>query len=187
MMASVALDALLTDNAAAVAELASVVDRIDGRLWFAPVRAGGWTAAQHVAHVALAYHAAIGDVRDGRAALPIGNRWQRRLWWAVGLSQVVWFRRLPAGVEAPAEIRPPAESPAREATLQDLDASSAEFDRVMRDAWIQRRGHKVRHPYFGKISLRQTVVLCAVHTRHHTRLLGRLRPLGGVDSSDPLR
>jgi hypothetical protein len=173
-MTAAELARLLRLNASAITELKAVAERIDAGVWGVPLRPGAWTPAQHVVHAALAYDGVVGDVRDGLVAQPVGTRWRRSFWRAVGLSQILWLRRLPSGVAAPVEIQPPAESPDRAAAIHELDESFAEFQTVMRRAWMDAPSHKLRHPYFGDTSLRHTLVLCAVHTRHHARLLHRV-------------
>ena len=167
------MERLLRDDAAAARELTDVANRFTVDAWSAPLTPGGWTPAQHVVHVALAHRGIVHDVRDGVTARLRGSPRQRTWWRIAGLSQVLWLRHLPGGAQAPREIVPPDESPSVAAAIEELNASVVELAEVMRRAIERSTNHRVQHPYFGWITLRQTVVLSAVHTRHHTKLLRR--------------
>jgi hypothetical protein len=173
MMTRDDMERLLHDDAAAARELAEAATRFSAGVWSTPLTPGGWTAAQHVVHVALAHRGIVHDVRDGVRARLRGSPRQRGWWRIAGLSQVLWLRRLPGGAQAPREIVPPAESPPCAAAIQELEASVVELAAVMRQAMTRSPEHCVQHPYFGSITLRQTMVVSAVHTRHHAKLLRR--------------
>jgi hypothetical protein len=164
----------LITNAEAANELVVAAAQLSHVEWTTPTRAGGWTPAQHVVHVALAYRNAVADVRDGRRAKLLGTPLRRQVWRVVGLTQVLWLHFLPAGIASPDELIPPSEARPREAVVAELIESVAEFDAAMRDAHLTRPDYRLAHPYFDKISLRSTAILCAVHTRHHAKLLRRL-------------
>src|SRR6201999_3143861 len=124
-----------------------------------------WSPAQHVVHVTLAYQNAIADLRGERRAKLLGTRLHRTLWRAVGLTQVVWLRRLPGGVTSPDELVPPPFVAGRARVVGELLESVAAFEAVMREAHASRPHYELRHPYFDMISLRTAALLCAVHTR----------------------
>jgi hypothetical protein len=124
-----------------------------------------------VNHVVLVYESAVGDVRDGRSVRLIGTSRQRRHWRWLGLTQILWLDRLPTGAPSPHEFLPPAESQERNALTERLHAATNEFDSAMRQAWVKHPRHRVLHPYFGAVSLRQAIRICDVHTRHHSAAL----------------
>ena len=136
-------------------------------------RSEGWTPAQQVNHVVLTYRAMTHDVRDGRRAEFIGTEQQRRRWRLLGLVQIYLRGTLPAGAPAPREVRPPDYSPDRATLLGELRLVLDEFERTMRSAARDRPAHRVAHPYFGWLSLRQAVRISGVHTRHHAAALER--------------
>jgi hypothetical protein len=115
----------------------------------------------------------VRDVRDGCRTQLKGSHTQRAFWRIAGLGQVMWLDRLPSGASAPREIVPSDASPAREVALRELDLTFREFQIALRDAFARAPAYRVQHPYFGAITLRQTLVLSAVHTRHHVTLLRR--------------
>jgi hypothetical protein len=166
-----ALESLLADNRAAVDELTRVAADIPRKDWARPLGEEKWSAAQHVQHIVLAYETMVRDIRHGQRAQLKGTANQRRLWRLVGLPQVLWMRRLPRGAPSPREMRPSDSPPVRPALLAQLRDAVDDFDSAMRVAWRGTPGHRVLHPYFGEISLRQALVLAAVHTRHHIATL----------------
>jgi hypothetical protein len=168
-----AMKSELIRNHEAVDAFSIVVEDIPVNAWAARSSPERWTPAQQVNHVVLAYRAMIHDVRDGRHAQFIGTARQRRIWRLFGLSQVMFLGRLPPGAPAPREIRPPDYSPDRTTMLRELRSALDDFERTMRSASRDRSRHRVAHPYFGWLSLRQAVRVCAVHTHHHAELLKR--------------
>lgn len=93
------------------------------------------------------------------------------MWRLFGLSQVIWFGRIPPGAQAPRELRPTDEPRERGSVLDELREQLEEFDAAIRHAWRTKPGHRAAHPYFGALSLRQAIRVCEVHTRHHSALL----------------
>jgi hypothetical protein len=176
MVEAAALDAYqrtLIDNSAAAEELVGAAGQFSAARWSTATRPGGWTPAQHVVHVTLAYRNAVADMRGGTRARLRGTHAKRLFWRALGLPQVLYLRRLPPGVESPSEFRPPKKSPPREQAIGNLRASVAEFVTAMTETRATRPDYALQHPYFEMISLRSTAILCAVHTRHHAKLLTR--------------
>jgi hypothetical protein len=158
------LRSLLAENRAAVHAMLAAAQAV--RDWDSPLRPGAWSAGQHVVHVTLAYDGFIRDVRDGVPLALIGSSRQRLMWRLFGLPQVLWFGHLPAGAKSPRELRPPSSVVPRQTALETLNESVREFERVANTAASQAR-RSILHPYFGGLSLLQSVRLCAVHTRHH--------------------
>jgi len=161
----------LIRNHAAIDALALAAESMPSDAWTRRPSSEGWTPAQQVNHVVLTYRAMTHDVRDDRRAAFIGTAAQRRKWRLLGLAQIYFRGTLPRGAPAPREVRPPDYSPDRATLLRELRSSVDEFERTMRSAARNRPGHRVAHPYFGWLSLRQAVRVCAVHTRHHLAAL----------------
>jgi hypothetical protein len=61
-------------------------------------------------------------------------------------------------------------SPDRSQIVRELRGRVAEFATAARDT-AGKTPRSVLHPYFGPVSLRQTIVACIVHTRHHAEFL----------------
>jgi len=163
----------LIRNHAAVDAFALAAESIPLDIWGRRATDKHWTPAQQVNHVVLTYRAMTHDVRDGRRAEFIGTDQQRRRWRLLGLAQIYLRGTLPAGAPAPREVRPPDYSPDRATLLGELRLVLDEFERTMRSAARDRPAHRVAHPYFGWLSLRQAVRISGVHTRHHAAALER--------------
>jgi hypothetical protein len=161
----------LIRNHAAVDAFAIAAESVPSGAWAARPSAEHWTPAQQVNHIVLTYRAMTHDVRDGRRAEFIGTEQQRRQWRLMGLAQIYFRGALPAGAPSPREVRPPDYSPDRATLLRELRGAVDEFERTMRSAAHNRPAHRVAHPYFGWLSLRQAVRVSTVHTRHHIAAL----------------
>ena len=175
MSGNATLDQLLADNHAAVDAFITTAEGVPRRQWTQPLAEEKWSPAQHVHHVALAYEAMARDVSGGERAKLIGTPFKRRLWRLGGLTQILWRRKLPSGATSPREMRPPETSPVPAALFAQLRHAVESFDSALRTAWVGCPNHKVQHPYFGDISLRQALVLIAVHTRHHRAAIAGAR------------
>ena len=108
---------------------------------------------------------------------PIGTRWKRLIWRAIGLNSVVHLRKLPTGARAPRESRPPDVAADRESLLATFTARVAEFETVFAESWRETPKKRMTHPYFGMISLRQAIAMSEVHLRHHAGFLRASAPL----------
>jgi hypothetical protein len=163
---------LIADNRAAMDEFITVLSAVPERDWTKPSGEGRWSPAHHGMHIALAFEAFVRDARGGTPARLLGTPLKRRMWRLVGLSQVMWLARLPGGVKAPREVRPPDVPADRATVLDDLRARLRDFEAAANEVAVS--GRRLTHPYFGAISLREAMVLCAVHTRHHAALVRRM-------------
>src|SRR5207247_2778015 len=90
--------------------------------------------------------------------------------WRV-LPQVRASGRMPRGVRAAREARPP-EQPGDQATLlAELRAQVAEFEAAIMEMQRSQPRRRVTHPYFNFLTLSELVKLCTVHVRHHMAFL----------------
>ena len=165
------LDRLLASHRAAVVEFLSRADRVPLSRWNTPRGPGKWTPGQEVMHVTLTYEAFIRDLRGGQAMALRGSRWQRMIWRAIGLTSVLRLRRIPVAARAPRESRPPETVAGPKALLADFRARVNEFESVYVDVWRAAPEKRMTHPYFGMLSLAQSMTMVDVHTRHHAAFL----------------
>lgn len=173
MTSEATLDRLMADHRAAVKELVERASLVPPSRWNAPRGPGKWTPGQEVKHVILAYEAFIRDLRGGPPMRLIGTWWKRIIWRAIGLTSILLFKRIPAAARAPRESRPTEESGTAAVLLADLRGRVAEFETVYADSWRTTPGQRMTHPYFGTLSLKQSMTMIAVHTRHHAAFLER--------------
>lgn len=137
--------------------------------WARAARRGGWSPAQVVEHVALAYELSAADLRgEGAMRARVGPAYQRVLRWVL-LPHVLFHRSIPVRAQAPREIRPGERPSPRDVLLLRLQRAAAAFEREAERA--HQTGARARHPYFGPISALQALRFAAVHTLHHARQL----------------
>jgi hypothetical protein len=162
---------LLADHAVAVSEFVARAGAIADSDWDAPRGDGKWSPAQETKHLALGYEAFARDLRGGTHLRLKGKWWQRRLWRWRALPRILATNRLPLGVRAPREVRPPERPGDRSTLLAELRANVSEFEAAIVNAEETEPRRRVTHPYFNTLSLRELVKLCTVHARHHTSFL----------------
>jgi hypothetical protein len=162
---------LLADHGAAVRDFVARAGAIRPIEWDVPRGDGKWSPAQETKHLALGYEAFARDLCGGTPLRLKGRWWQRRLWRWRALPTILATDRLPTGVRAPREVRPP-ERPGEQSTLiAELRARVAEFEAAVVNAERTEPRRRVTHPYFNTLTLPELVKLCAVHARHHLAFL----------------
>jgi len=164
-------DALVADNAAAVAEFAARAAAIPPDRWDVARAPGKWTPAQETKHVSLGYQAFVRDLRGEGALRLKGRWWQRRLWRWLILPAILADGRITRHAPAPREVRPGDRPGDRTSLLSELTDSVAGFEAMILKTHGANRRRRVTHPYFNGLTLEQLLRLCAVHTRHHAAYL----------------
>jgi len=167
------LEQLTRVHRAAVDDFTSRARALDDETWFTPRAAGKWTPAQEARHLVLTYRAFIDDLRGERRLALKGTWWHRRIWRLFGLSVIKYAGRIPRAVRAPREVRPQAENTPRDALLLELASEVDSFERMFARVWSETPAHTVTHPFFGALSLEDSITVATVHTRHHARFLPR--------------
>lgn len=181
------LEALLAENRTAIGELVGQAQKVPAEFWPQPLAPGGWSPAQHVAHVALAYQALTRELETGEGMRLKGRRWQRWLFRTVFLPRILRRSRIPSGARAPRETRPPDDPGDLSSVIGQLEASVSEFEHALSAAWSERPRTRLNHPYFGAVSLERAARFVPVHTRHHANLIElAAREDGGDDRAAPL-
>jgi hypothetical protein len=102
-----------------------------------------------------------------RVRVPPVQRWILR---HVMLPRLLSSGRFPARARAPSETRPLRTDAGPEEGIATLSGLA---DHFIAELTGRAASGSVRltHAYFGPLSVRQAVRLCAVHTRHHARQL----------------
>lgn len=162
---------LLDDHAASVREFCARAERVGDARWLVPRAEGKWTPAQEARHLILAYEAFLRDATGaGRMQLK-GNWWKRLLWRGVGLTSILWRKRIPKGARAPRESRPEWETAAPGELLPILKSRTAEFVETITRLQKNEPGRTFTHPYFDQMTIEQTFTMLTVHNRHHAAFL----------------
>lgn len=164
--------ALLTQrHDRAVREFVEKARAIGSERWLTPRAEGKWTPAQEVMHLILTYEAFVRQLSHGTTIRLRGTRVQRMIWRAVGMTSILWFKKIPAAVNAPREVRPdPVDTPAAE-LIPRMEELVAAFESTFARVWRDDPGRRLMHPLFGYVSLDQGIRFLTVHTRHHAAFL----------------
>jgi hypothetical protein len=170
-MPAATLDQLLASHRSAADEFLAATEQVAPARWNTPRAAGKWTPGQEVTHVVMVCEAIIRDLRGEAQMRLVGSPWKRFLWRAIGLTSILHLRKLPGGARAPREARPPDVPAERASLVVRFRASVDELEAVLAESWRTTPGRGMTHPYFGTISLRQSITVSEVHLRHHAAFL----------------
>jgi len=162
---------MLDDHAASIREFAAKAERVDASRWLVPRAEGKWTPAQEARHLILAYDALLRDGHGTGKMQLKGNPLKRRVWRLIGLTSILWRRKIPAAVRAPREARPEWEAGSAAELLPTLRARAAELAETITRLQKDEPGRTFTHPYFGEIAIEHTLTFLAVHNRHHAAFL----------------
>jgi len=165
------LEQRVGDHKAAVREFVDRASALDSGQWLTPKAEGKWTPAQEARHLILTYDAIIRDLEGSTILRLRGSAWKRRIWRWIGLSSILWRKRIPVAVTAPRAARPEWETAAASELLPQLRRRADDFDNILSRLWHTEPDRCVTHPMMGMLSLDHTVRLMSVHTRHHAAFL----------------
>ena len=165
------LDALIRDHQAAVREYVERANAIADARWLTPRAEGKWTPAQETRHLILAYEAFCRDLSGSKRMALRGNVARRLLWRLIGLTSILWRKRIPVAVRAPREARPEWEPTERLQLVPELERSANAFHDLFARVWRTDPRRCVTHPFFGALTLDHAIRFSSVHTRHHTAFL----------------
>ncbi len=158
----------VSDSRAAVADLRDAARALPAEVFASPGREGGWSPAEIVEHVAIAYDVARrvleGAERGGvpRLLRPLLRRLVLRPILATGT-----FRR---GAKAPRALRPRSAPGTAEDVVRHLERAAEDLHRALLEAAATGRV-AVDDVYFGRVRLPDYGKLQAAHARHHRRQL----------------
>lgn len=165
------LESLLDDHALAVREFVDRASALGEAQWLTPRAVGKWTPAQETQHVILAYDAFLRQLRDGTPMRQRGSWLRRRIARLVGLTSILWLKRIPVAVNAPREVRPEWIASGRDLLLPELRGRAEQFDAAFAREWRGNPRRRLSHYLFGTLSLDQGIRLVSMHTRHHAAFL----------------
>ena len=175
----------LDDHQAAVRGFIHRAQTLAGDQWLRPRAAGKWTPAQETRHVILTYEAFMRDLNDVERIRLRGTRFRRFIWKAIGLTAILWKGRIIRAVRAPRVTTPEVESAPASELLPALQECATRFESVFSEKWVREPERRISHPFFGLITLDQSIRLAAVHTRHHAALLPAASTLHGGSHATP--
>lgn len=147
-------------------EFIDAAARVDASAWNASRAPEKWTPAQVVEHVRLSY-VMVHDELEGRGGFRVRTSWwkQRLMQWT-HLRRILRTGRMPAGVPAVREIRPPGGPYVQAELLAALRADGERFLNQMATLGAESRV-TVSHPFLGTLHLLEGVNLSTHHMRHH--------------------
>jgi hypothetical protein len=108
-----------------------------------------------------------------------GTWFRRRLARLIGLTSILWWKRIPVAVRAPREVRPESVVAGRDDLLPALRVRTEQFDAAFAREWRDNPRRRISHPLFGALSLDHGIRFVSVHTQHHTALLPPPPPTSG--------
>ena len=162
---------LLDDHAASAREFIAKAERVSAAQWLVPRAEGKWTPAQEARHLILAYDALLRDAGGTGKMRLKGNALKRRIWRLIGLTSILWRKRIPVAARAPKEARPEWEPAPASELLPVFHSRVSEFTEKIVHLQKNEPGKRFTHPYFGDIAIEQTLVFLAVHNSHHAKFL----------------
>ena len=116
----------------------------------------GW----HIEHTLLSINKVTDLLNNSR---PEDYKWKFNMLRVIFLT----FKKIPRGkAKAPKAVRPEREI-TKNSLLMHLSKTRnkiKELNNVSSDRFFE-------HPYFGKLSLRQTMVSIEIHTKHHLKII----------------
>jgi hypothetical protein len=171
------LQSLLSDHALAVREYVGRASAISGARWLTPRAAGKWTPAQETQHLILAYEEFLRQLAEDTPMKPRGNALRRRIARLIGLTSILWRKRIPVAVKAPREVRPVWVTAERDELVPKLRLRAEAFDAAFAGEWRTNPLRRMSHYLFGTLTLDQGIRLVSVHTRHHAAFLPLPVPL----------
>ena len=152
-------------------DLASAAEQVPGEKWLAPRAVGKWSPAEVVEHLNLAFDVLLRELAGGAGMKVRTKLWQRVLLRFTTVPRILRGRGFPKGARAPKEMRPALTSVDQGAAIAGFRDRAARFEA---EATAAHQSGRVRltHAYFGKSSIKNSVLLVARHIQHHRQQLG---------------
>jgi hypothetical protein len=162
---------LLDEHAASAREFVAKARAVAPAQWLVPRAEGKWTPAQETRHLILAYDALLKDALGAGKMRLKGNALKRRIWRLIGLTSILWRKRISVAARAPREARPEWEPAPASELLPIFESRVAQFAETIAQLQKHEPGKSFQHPYFGDLAIEQTLTFVAVHNRHHAKFL----------------
>jgi hypothetical protein len=158
----------------AVAEYALAARQVAGTtgLWDTPREEGKWSPAQITLHLIMAFEAVRRELDEGVAMALRTRPWQRLVLRFTIRRRLLRGGAFPQGARSPREARPPTpteDTPTEDAAvlIGRFEQRAAELTRDIVERRTTHPGTRLTHPYFGRMTLAQTVYASARHIQHH--------------------
>jgi hypothetical protein len=124
----------------------------------------------------MSFEALTRDLLEGKPMRMRGAPWKRPIWRAIGMTSMLWFKKIPVASTAPREARPDWETTARAELLPLFRKSAEEFEAALLRVFGEHPRRTITHPMFGQVALDDAAKLSSVHTRHHANFLPVVAP-----------
>lgn len=165
------LENRLAEHRASVREFIDRAGALTDGDWLRPRAEGKWTPAQETRHVILAYDLFLGQLNGGPPMRIRTSGLRQAIARWVGLTSIVYRKKIPVAVRAPSEVRPPWETATSMTLLPELHDRTIEFDTTFAACWRTAPATRLTHFIFGRLTLDQAIQIMTVHTRHHAAFL----------------
>jgi hypothetical protein len=152
-------------------DLASAAERVPGETWLLPRAVGKWSPAEVVEHLNLTFDVLLRELAGGAGMEVRTKLWQRVVLRFTMVPRILRGRGFPKGARAPKEMRPAVTSVDQPAAIAGFRDRAARFE-VATAAAHQSGRARLTHAYFGKSSIKNSVLVVARHIQHHRQQLG---------------
>jgi hypothetical protein len=164
--------AALADYERSATEFRARAERVARDAWDRPRAEGKWSPAQEVEHIVLSHELFLSQLGGGPEMRVVVKGWRLiPLRWLV-LPYILRTGRFPRA-RAPRESRPVASGATPAQLFARLDAAVRGVAAMVSGGDATMMSKRLRHPYFGMLSVPTLVRLSTVHTRHHTANMPR--------------
>ncbi len=157
----------LAAYAAAATEFRTLAAAIPSGRWEIPRAEGKWSPAQETEHVVLSHELFLSQLQGGPPMRAIVTGWKLIPMRWLALPWILRTGRFPRGARAPRESRPVAVGASRGELLARMDRAVLGVTETLGGGASTRIHPRMRHPYFGMMTVSQVVQLSTVHTQHH--------------------
>jgi uncharacterized damage-inducible protein DinB len=153
------------DNRKAVAEFCAAAGTFDPEAWERSPAEGKWSPRQITEHLALTYELSKGILHGEFPGRSMPG-FVRPVIRALALKPVLKKRRFGRPVKTFPAFEPGASPTAGDALSARVQQASAALEEEMQQMAAKGEG-MLNHPFFGKVSLADYMLLQVIHTDHH--------------------
>ena len=154
-------------------EIEGMISWPDERLFRLNTHISGWSAADHLYHVAVTNRLVFGSIQ--RLILGKGSMEKKDGKLTRAGLFVLGLRRFPKGLgKAPGFVQPPSDL--ERATLEKAWERSTDLYANLhnRKEDITAAPGRIKHPVLGMLDARQWLLFVRLHTRHHLNIISIL-------------
>ena len=151
----------------ASAEVVRTAESIPTSRWTSPRAEGKWSPAEVIEHLNLTYDILLAELAGGGGMRVRTKWWQRIMLRLTILPKIMRGLPFPKGIRAPREIRPESPQADQSVAIASFKDRSARFAAAITAAQAKNPRTRLTHPYFGKSTLDNALLVCARHLQHH--------------------